>query len=319
MHTVKHDIGLLELVIDAIDKRDPNLLRLALILCDNLTELVMYRRAKRVFAEDDYWKRPPRHRRKEVLKWFEPKIKLVLAETDWLTEDNARFIRFAHGLRNAAYHRNEFHADITLAVVQTYLGLLCRVYPATRDQLITVPSSNDDPFLRKYGLRSAHELLGSGIETIVGRLADGHVCSVDDLARSLSTNLARRIDQVIGTEGEYGYLEMLGRDYGTEEIPPDEVLKGLHFRETYAGKVCKTNEEFQQALAEREAKYAAFQPAVTLATLHRWRTAADNLVSVEAPGDVVSRFSEIDEQFAEVEELVSQAIYEADEWVNSQV
>jgi hypothetical protein len=319
MKTVKHDVGLLETIADFIDRNDEHLLRVALILCDNLAELLMYRKARRHLAEDEYWKRPPKYKKKDLLKWFASKLEMVFAETEWLSEDHAKFITFAHKLRNAAYHQNEYHRDIILPVVQTYFAILCDWYLNTVDRITSAPMRDGiDPFLERYGLTDTTSLFGEGLITITRRLSENRTGQVGELAATLSGNLTSRIDEIIGTEEERGLLEILGEDYGTTKSPPEEVLRHLLFRETLKGKICQSDEEFTRELQEMEKRYAAFQSPMTLDTLKQWRSDASDLAARVQAGQAMSEYDTIDRQFVEIEELVHQAVYEADEWVNMQ-
>ena len=317
----------LEQAAKFLDEASPPYARLALIFLDNVAEVAMYQRVRHEFAKDQAYggSRPPKYapkKRDDVLQHFDAKVNFVCTEIDVIDADDGKFLKFAHSLRNEAYHKDEYHRDVMIPVARTYLGIVCRVYPQIRiPAVVSSDSKSEQTFLDQHGLPNADDLLSGGLERICDQLAAKHTCELNELASALSRNLVRRIDEILGTEEETGFLETLmdGNSDGSTDI--DMVLKRILFFDSYQPEAgpAQTHEEFRRAIKRRESEFAKFRSPACVKTLRRWRQTAQSLTPQNGPGELAERYKSVEQDFSRIEEQVHQAVQEFDEWVNNEV
>lgn len=113
--------------------------RLALILTDNIVELVAHRKCQSIFnskgapylrdVDDGTYSRIARHR---VLgQHFDEKNKFLLREGE-ITHPEFEFIRICHGIRGEAYHSGLTHEEIMLPLAWEYHQLACDLFSRLR-------------------------------------------------------------------------------------------------------------------------------------------------------------------------------------------
>lgn len=303
-----------------LDKGSPPSARLALILVDNIAEVVMYQRVRLEFAEDQVYSsfRPPRYaakKRPDVLYYFNPKIKFLRSEINILDLDDANFLKFGHALRNEAYHKDEYHRDIVIPVAQTYFATVCRLYPRIRiPAVFSSGSQAEREFLERHGLSDPVDLTSGGLERICNELAAKRPCDPIKMASALSGNLVRRIDGILGTKEEAGLLETLTHAQFDVRTNIDDVLKRILFAESYAPEAgsVQTDDEYHRAIEKVESEFEKFKPRATVKTLRKWRETARSLASESNPSKVAERYSAVERKLTGIEESVHQAVQEFD-------
>lgn len=129
------------LTISEADKfarsRNPHHHRLALLLLDNIIELQLRRKSEAAFAFADMsWfmgaRKHDRKQRKSVSRNHADLLALAVSE-NWITEDEANLLAFAHRLRNRAYHEGESEDEVDMQLGITLLYRFVRRYfPAWR-------------------------------------------------------------------------------------------------------------------------------------------------------------------------------------------
>ena len=137
MFTILPHFEQLEQAAELLDKCSPACARLALILVDNMAEVVMYQRTRDEFATDRAFSgsRPPKYlpnKRRDVLWDFDAKVNFVHDDIRIIDADDAKFLKFGHTVRNEAYHKYEYHRDVIIPGARTYFGMVCRLYPHIR-------------------------------------------------------------------------------------------------------------------------------------------------------------------------------------------
>ena len=201
--------------------------------------------------------------------------------------------------------------------------MVCRLYPQIRiPGVVSSLSQSEQAFLEQRGLSDSMDLLSGGLERICNELAHDRTCTPGDLAAALSLNLTRRIDEILGTDEETGFLETLMDGGGDRPTNINDVLKRILFVNSYEAEARPgqpTDEEFRRAMKKWEREFEKFTPRASVETLRKWRATAQSLASENNPGKVAERYTSIDQDFSRIEELVHQAVQEFDEWVNNEV
>jgi hypothetical protein len=159
--------------------------RLALILIDNVVELLMHRRCKDIFQREAGFDpdpaKPGRYStaaRVRVLgQRFDEKYKLLLREGD-LSQQELDFIRICHDNRGEACHAGLTHDAFIRSLAAEYHALACSLI--ARLQVSWRTSSSID----QYGPRVEKHL-----RTGPGRLGDRYLCTpIEDMAVSLNAS-----------------------------------------------------------------------------------------------------------------------------------
>ncbi len=219
-------------IVEQLDRASTELLtdhpinnRLALILIDNATELMLHRQCTSHLECDSFYfpmlkayhsileRDPaadvtahmndiakdvltPTQRSKARGKWLDGKLKVLVDKGD-LTIPERLFIAIAHEYRNELYHVGLAHADITRAVAGQYFLLACDLLPRMKNGWLwgeTFSSSDTytDTAKRYLPLRDGKAglfRLGSGIrEHMAEELHRALPTGIPDLARVLASS-----------------------------------------------------------------------------------------------------------------------------------
>lgn len=320
MREIRKWLEMLDEAAKQLDKYTGTGARLALMLLDNVAEIAMHEKLRILFARDSRLssrlkpgKFPPPIRKK-AMQDFKEKVRLLVAQSDTVTEDQGRTMRVGHVLRNEAYHRGIVREPIIQEVARTYLEAICAAIPRLwTGTLLMSPSEDLKGFVKQFGV-DASMIDESILRLVCARFAEGRCCDVNDLAGALSADLVRRLGQVIDE------IEYLG-DGGHERVPAEEVLKNLQFSPQFhdTHTFANTDEGFRQFVETRAREYAQYSPPITIKSFAGWRKQTEAIAPMKAPGQALDQYVNIDKAFSDIEEAVGQAVYEFDEWVNMQV
>ncbi|WP_422097195.1 hypothetical protein [Variovorax sp.] len=130
-------IDQLDLAIDQLAVRDRNFDRFALMLVDNVVELVLHQHAKdkvtlgRAFEAN---KKPKPEWKTAVAatgQGFDAKVRYA-RETSMISAATADSIQYLHSFRNSAYHQGSRHESILHSLAVFYVRLACDVLGAYR-------------------------------------------------------------------------------------------------------------------------------------------------------------------------------------------
>jgi len=319
MRELRKKLEMLEEACKQLDKGTSTGARLALILLDNLAEITMYEKVRYLFAHDSRFEGVITHKysdklRKKVLWVFSEKVDLLTRDTDTVSEDQGRVLNVGHILRNEAYHRGQVRERIIREIARTYLRVVCHTLPSLwSGSLMLVPGEDIGGYLKQFGV-DASMIDWDVLKSVCTHLLDERGCGVEKLTSSLSSDLTRRIEEVI-----YG-CECLAEG-GYERVPAEEVLKNLQFNPQFheKHKFAQTDEGFREFVETRKSEFAEYIPPITLATLDEWKSRAEAISSMAFPGAALDEYSDIDRMLSDIQETVGQAVYEFDEWVNMQV
>lgn len=118
---LKKDFEQLEEAINQLEKETPTGARLALLLLDNLVEILMYRYINSEFAEDELYNQSSSLKysaseRINVRKYFDEKVKLI-NKLEVIDDDTAIILRKVHELRNEAYHLDILRENVLLTML----------------------------------------------------------------------------------------------------------------------------------------------------------------------------------------------------------
>jgi hypothetical protein len=127
----------LDLALEQLAIGTPTASRFALILVDNVVELVLHTSCETEILFDDSWDRlaPKRYNAKAragaLGKWFGPKVEFCVG-LKVLSRAEAEFIRDVHEYRNELYHTGIHYDDIILPLAWEYFGTAADLLPRMR-------------------------------------------------------------------------------------------------------------------------------------------------------------------------------------------
>ena len=261
--------------------------RLALILIDNVVELLMHRHCKDIFQREAGFDPDPakpgrysRAARVRVLgQRFDEKYKFLLREGD-LSQQELDFIRICHDIRGEAYHAGLTHDAFIRSLAAEYHALACSLI--ARLQVSWRTSSSID----QYGPRVEKHLC-----TGPGRLGDRYLCTpIEDMAVSLNASrspldirlqdaladaLSSRLDSI---EASLQFLVDSTPDgKGSAE---DELIEAQRWADLFSGVPLdvqeRTDEYGAYVLRRRKEMDASWEPKLRALPMTSWRARAES-------------------------------------------
>ena len=289
-----------------------------MFLLDNLAELIMYKAVMLEFAYDAERAKTGRgkysvRKKRDVKEHFNPKVNFLVNELKRLSESDGNVFRVGHHLRNEAYHNGILRERIMVAVSQTYFQTLCTIFPSLWLGSYRYSLEGEvREFLNRYGIDD-----GSVDKNVLGKIClkilEGRECKEFEVAEALSDDLVVRLQETLEQ------LEYLASAPNAKS--PAEMLAWMQFREEggVEDRIINSDEEFRLFWKTVEAKFAEFRPKVTLDTLKIWIKKAEAIKHEKERGIILQNFWEIDNQFLKIENLVSEAVFEYEKYIDSQI
>jgi hypothetical protein len=316
---IKKDIEQLEEASQQLSKRTPTGARLALLLLDNLAELLMYKKVRLEFARCNQYQAviPPKYspkKQKDVMDYFGDKVNFLVSETKDISQDEGDCLKIAHQLRNEAYHTGILRRSIIIQVTKIYFEVICRLLPCLWLGSYMYSSQDDvTTFLKRYNIDS--DMIDNTIlSRICNFLLGKNTCSVSKLSKALSVDLLERIGETLS-----------GLDYlsegGYERTTAKAVLKEMQFSEWLANnyEFPKTDKGFQQYIKTRKKLFSKYKPPITMDIIKLWKRQAKTLKLATMPGAALRKFADIDVKLLPIEQKVSEAVFQYDEMINAQI
>lgn len=130
IQTLSDHIEQLDLALDQLALRDRNFDRFAIMLVDNVVELVLHQHAEDKKREQGIWRRPqmPVFDAKTLTaalgQRFDSKVKFAV-ESNLIGKFHANSLNRLHGFRNSAYHRGLRHEGILHSLAIFYFINCC--------------------------------------------------------------------------------------------------------------------------------------------------------------------------------------------------
>src|SRR6266498_1640655 len=194
--------------------------RLALILLDNVAELLMYGELRRQFAfDDELWPQEgPAHtewlragfgpkysleERQAAEREFEPKTRILCVRLGRISNDDRAILKVCHRLRCEAFHGGRLRRSLLgqsakllfLTTVNLTFKLPIRSFRLPESR----PAPDDAEFLERFGITDPFFLgADEGRRFLANQLLDGITFDESKFAESLSYDLVERIDETLG-------------------------------------------------------------------------------------------------------------------------
>lgn len=305
-------------------------LRLALILTDNVGELLMFNALENRFSRDD-WLHPLRknteqlritldpvlqpkysaEERARAEKEFEPMVRLLQHRLTELSTADATVLTIAHRLRRDAFHRGQLREDILAPIVRLLFTTVVRLTESLRFASIVqvLPLDDDDKaFLRRFEIRD--ESFDYGDETknkFVAKLVEGAEFELESFRTALSDDLVGRIQAL---------LNQLKAFYEDDGQKNEELLRYQFWQENKARDKKLDRSVFDAAFA---AWKATAIPIATVEWLGWFQRAVPRKLKSQHPSQVLASYWGMDKELAPKEDFIEQHVSDLDEAIQHQI
>jgi hypothetical protein len=178
--------------------------RRALILLDNLAEILTYRFCQERYRHDFAFVQafPPkvnRSRWRKVLESYPERLNACHSAFDLVTSTDWTILRIGHRYRNASYHR-DFHNKAALAVLAKLMReAVCRLFSSVYSNGCSVGGNLRERtgFLAPYGLQGDTVDFTKVSTSVAQRLLNGESLDPRYVRDVLSTDICDRVERLI--------------------------------------------------------------------------------------------------------------------------
>jgi len=304
--------------------------RLALILLDNVAELLMYRALTIQFGFDDSfrpygepalseWSKRRKYtpeERKAAEREFEPKTHILHMRLKKISSDDFIILNTCHRLRNEAFHsgtlRERILQQVSTLLFTTVVGLTLTL-PIQAYRLPNPPLSNEDAsFLERFGFKSAHSLISDQARKQFAEYLLADVLFDNSVFTStLSDDLSERIYRVIETLGYLGETE--------DRSQIDRNLQYTQFWRQLGAKLVADGVREPELEGEYQKWQADGHARFSLRKLDGWQRQAKAIGNRPTPAGALAHYSGIDKRLAPLEDDIGEAVYQYEKQIDAQI
>lgn len=297
--------------------------RLALILVDNATELILHRRCTdRAQAKRFFGRLTPKQRAMARGTSLEAKLKL-LEELGELAASERRFIKIAHDYRNEVYHVGLMHDDIIRPIAGHYYGLSCDLFVRLRPSW-RASSSYDkfsdiaERYLPVHNGRPA--FLGVDNEQLADKLMAALPGEVETLQPALATSAEQAIEEV------KSHFEFLVHDNPGKMDGP-EILRLAQWQLDFARALEREGVEgfwidpgyLEDIERIKGALEATWRQRYTSLPLEKWLARAEAIRQEPDPLVALDLHQALRNDMAYLEDAMGNAAAELDAWIQMEI
>lgn len=227
----------LDLAIDKLSYRDRNFDRFALLIVDNVAELILHAHAESISRTNAYGFEPPKYNpalvRRAIGHYFGDKVKLA-RKTQYVTDVEATSVMELHRFRNSAHHQGARHegliSSLALFYIRTLAGILERHVLTGWSRCSTdVVSHRAVKYLGRVG---NHDHVGDKFKAAWTRVID----VASSLRHDLIQDLGRSAEEYVSGTDEM--IRFVCED-GPEQLERDMVIRSAQSSELAFGEECR--------------------------------------------------------------------------------
>ena len=294
--------------------------RFALILIDNVVELLAHNHCKKVLQDNCYTRiLPPRYPkaiRDDVLgRDFSKKMKF-LHGLGLVSAIDLIFILKAHGYRNESYHTGIVHDDIIHAIGWHYHGIACELFvplkPTESMSLIDPPSAVVQKHVASGGLPFSEDYLRKSAKSLLRARPSPE----PNLAETLATSALKRIQTI---EDTLAYVVKNHPDRFDEEKTIREVQfwSDVFENEPEGGYILPAmSTQWKERLLFMSTEW---RPKIKKCPFNRWKERANCISTEENYANAIQNFENISRDLSYFEHVVSSACSRFDAYVDEQI
>lgn len=310
--------------------------RLAIIILDNLSEVLMYHKGNELIEYDRFHKKViaakySQSDREKFAKDFSGKVWFLSEKEKLLPLDDATVLRIGHAYRNAAFHRDEHNPQANSIIVVLLFATACRLLTRIYyDDTMVGGDRSLERWLKVYGINEKCVEFGPISRHIGSVLQKGIAVSQEEatavLTKDLNERWRRLIDRVMQKlpQSELKLDEILKtEEFGTQfdhEIAQEPIFEANRLigqgRPFSLPEYQKRELEYRQTV---QTGYSDFKQTLKWNDVKKLKGTFSRLGRQKTPGRMLSVYEELSDRLAKAEYLLISAIqkYEAAaEWAS---
>jgi hypothetical protein len=310
-------------------RADLSRLRLALLLLDNASEVLMYRAVTEELTWHDYKSRIfsrardvmsaeeleafrtemgysplSSKERKTLLQNYNAKVDFLsaLKKEGQIPVPLGGVLKAFHRYRNEAYHRDRVRKETIRPVVMVFFDIVADLILVLKPGSMSYSSIDDwAEFYERYGFEYPHQVL-DGLTKIVDALKKDMCPDIGAIAGDLSDHIESRVDEVEDA------LNFLSKDSGAG-FSIEEELRRVQF---WAEFDCVPHNRDEE-------RFRTYAPPITLETFAEWRRQGNQLRDEADKLRLFLRFAQIEASIEPIEERIHEAAGLLDEAIQFEI
>jgi hypothetical protein len=312
----------LDLAADQLRRGSPSYARFALILTDNVVELIIHRVCSNLILYDDMWvklgepKYSSKQRENALGQRFERKARFLVSAS-MISADQADFVVICHKYRNELYHAGLHHDDIVLDIAWHYHDFAISLFEKVNPNNSWYSGAEVTEAVARHAGSNGTAVI-SDIASVANSLRIYRPAKKRPLTEALSCSAVRHVDELIGK------IEFLV-DNDPQRRTEDEILYDLQFfdylhsddsvAKTVWGKV-KTLRQRDAAIVFLQETWQAKYKAIPLPS---FRAQAEKVASLKTDIFTLRAFEKFKNDIAYFGRIVDEAHIALDGYIQNQI
>lgn len=325
----------LEVCADLIKSNNPAKARMAIILLDNLVDILMgrYCHSKIRFDEFAMTFMPPKFTEQEVQyadKSIQGKLELLKRKIGGLTKKDETIITICHSYRNSAQHRDEHNPGTTIVFAKILFGTVCKFFvrlqssghsayyhdkvPSWAGKYISGKHIEYLPFAKKVV-----SVLGKGLTVNLVKLKASLLKDIQERVKKLDAMIAHDLPNL--TEKQLDFVLKMYQYQETSEFKErSKKLYGLRYR-IHDDSISREEYKLKTGTLEKEDWKARqnFIPSVRMSTLRKIRNFEKLLGKAKDVSEAIRTYERFNLPLEKIEGYIIQGAEEWDEWIQLQI
>lgn len=328
MHRLIRYTEQLQLAGAFLHEKGPQYARLALILCDNVVELLAHEQCEMyLLKEAKGWSITTLSKAERADargQEFVPKVNLLVKLKD-VTEEQRDFATRAHTLRNECYHVAAMHQEIAWPVAWEYHELACTLFDRLRRGSFILGGA-DQQSETTQSLFDAAGLNGQfpgnfeeSLAKLNGLLRATKPAARAPLGTMLSAAAKRRFTQLVE------YLDFIAHD-GLETDSHDDAIKEAYFAATLDIDALSEGLDMQQGhegFAEfhrrREDAHAKYVPPLRATNIEKWLKRSESLAKEKSSAKAIVKYMDLRRESKDAVEYIHEMATQLDDAIQLQI
>ncbi len=283
----------LDLAAQQLHHDNPAFRRFALILTDNIVELMCYDRCENEFQFEDIslgFGKYPKGKKAEILDSdFKGRLNF-LHSIGILNSDQQRFAGHAHDFRNESYHTGIVHDEIMHSLAWHYHRIACDVFVALRHGHVYHHLENKSPAWAKHGgnvdLYWGNE---DAYSQVIASLGNSRPLPEPNLPESLAASMRSWLDKIQSA------IDYLVSD-SPKKLNESEVVRDIQYWDAYEehfkGQAIDANDLVALQEAQLFALYmgTVWKPKYASSPIPGWLCRAERLRRAQNPANALQNF-----------------------------
>ncbi len=316
----------LEICKELINSASTPKARMALILLDNIADVIMYRYCISMFEYDDYYKKIVRPKyspkeKKQILKYFEPKLAMI-QKLGEIGSYEVTVLRVLHSYRNAAYHRDKHNPSVIIELSKIMFKAVCSLFVKIKQSNYSYEGfEKPQHWLTKYKLKTEGIVYKTASKVIVKKLMSGLIITLPKARSALLQDIQLRLLEIYKLRNEIHYtkddeFDLLLKHYAFEDKNPPTIFGGdyqeMMYRISSGDKNIPGIEEYEKAediySNKVQKAYQEYNSPLFSVVLIDIKQEMDHLKKQNNIHKVLDYYQKIDLKLSQIELYLDQAV-----------